>query len=111
MSMVSCGDRSHDVSTAGTGFRPAYEAATAQYVALAHETSQKASALHGDQAATLRVYEDLATRIDAVRKQYAAMHAPAKVAAQVATVVRLLSEQVTLLPGVSSTLPRCTWPR
>lgn len=87
--------------TPGTGFRSAYTAATNEYVKAAQETAQQAQQLKGDEAATLKVYEALATKVDAVRKKYAAMPTPAKVAPQVTVVVRLLSEQVTLLRRIA----------
>lgn len=84
-------------ATPGTGFRNAYQAATTRYVDAARETSRRAGAAKGDQATTLQVYAELASQVDAVRRQYAAMPTPAQVAPEVTVVVRLLAEQVTLL--------------
>jgi hypothetical protein len=87
--------------TAGTGFRSAYAAATADYTRAAQETAQQATTLKGDEAATLKVYEELAGKVDAVRRQYASLPTPAKVATEVTVVIRLLSEQVTLLRKIA----------
>lgn len=87
--------------TPGTGFRSAYAAATADYTRAAQETAQQATTLKGDEASTLKVYDQLAQKVEAVRRQYAAMPTPAKVAPQVTVVIRLLSEQVTLLRKIA----------
>ena len=95
------GSDSPTPDTSGTGFRAAYTAATNDYVKAAQETAQQAQNLKGNETATLKVYEELATKVDAVRKKYAAMPIPAKVASQVTVVIRLLSEQVTLLRRIA----------
>lgn len=99
--LPACSDDPKPVSTAGTGFRAAYEAATADYVSAARDTSAKAAALKGDEASTLKVYAELANQVDAVRAQFASLPTPAKVAPEVTAVVRLLSAQVTLLRDIS----------
>lgn len=84
-------------SPAQTGFRTAYQKATDDYVKAARDTGERAAALNGDEATTLKVYAQLADQVDAARRQYAALPTPAQVAPQVTAVVRLLGEQVTLL--------------
>ena len=95
------GSDSSSPDTSGTGFRSAYTAATNDYVKAAQETAQQAQDLKGNETATLKVYDELAAKVDAVRKRYAAMPTPAKVAPQVTVVIRLLSEQVTLLRRIA----------
>lgn len=98
----ACADKdTPSVSTAGTGFAAAYKQAEARYAQIAKETSVKATAAEGDEAAALKVYEELAKQVDGVRKQYGDLPTPAKVAPQVSAVVRVLAEQVTLLRRIA----------
>lgn len=101
--LAGCGD---DRRGAGSGsgapaFAASYAMVTDTYTAAAQETARKAQSLPaGDTQAAVAVYDQLAKEVERARSSYAALETPREVASELATVVRLLAEQVELLRRV-----------